>query len=109
MGLKQSQPQIARYVWCVWWPVPLNPWRALLRPLLWSSVGIVPTYLPQAPQAPVRVFWRDSWLKPRMNETVATEDIRGGPPMIKWRGDWRSLYTVMIVDTRHPCVQAAWL
>ena len=67
-------------------------------PSLWSSVGIVPTYLPQAPQAPIRVFWRDSWLKPRMNETVATEDILGGPPMIKWRGDWRSLYTVMIVD-----------
>ena len=64
---------------------------------LWSSVGIVPTYLPEAPQAPLRVFWPESGLSPRMNETVATEDILEAP-VLKWRGDWRSLYTVMVVD-----------
>ena len=66
-------------------------------PSLWTSVGIVPTYLPQAPSAPIRVVWPDSRLAPRMNETVATEDILEAP-VLKWRGDWRSLYTVMVVD-----------
>ena len=66
-------------------------------PSLWSSVGIVPTYLPQAPSAPIRVYWPDSRLAPRMNETVATEDILE-EPRFKWRGDKGSLYTVMIVD-----------
>jgi len=32
-----------------------------------------------------------------MNETVDTADILEAP-VLKWRGDWRSLYTVMIVD-----------
>ena len=70
---------------------------ATYDPSLWSSVGIVPTFLPQAPQAPLRAFWFDSGLKPRMNETVDTADILEAP-VLKWRGDWRSLYTVMIVD-----------
>ena len=64
---------------------------------LWSSEGVVPTYLPEAPQAPLRVFWPESGLRPSMNETVATEDILEAP-IVDWRGDWRSLYTIMVVD-----------
>jgi len=67
---------------------------------LWSSVGIVPTFIPTAPPESLWVYWPTSGLSPRMNETVDTGDIMT-PPMLFWNEPWEfwgSLYTVMIVD-----------
>merc|ERR1711915_854401 len=64
---------------------------------LWTDSGIVPTYLPEAPLAPIRAYWPSSGLAPRQNETVDTGDILERP-LLKWKADRRSLYTVMVVD-----------
>merc|ERR1712098_723995 len=62
---------------------------------LWTDSEIVPQYLDTAPAAPIRVAWPSSGLFPRMNSTVDTADIQE-KPIIKWRGEWGALYTVLI-------------
>merc|ERR1712098_210838 len=62
---------------------------------LWTDSDIVPLYLDTAPAAPIRVAWPSSGLFPRMNSTVDTADIQE-KPIIKWRGEWGALYTVLI-------------
>jgi len=73
----------------------LSPYFLSLFTSLWTDSGIVPAYLDTAPAAPIRVAWPSSGLFPRMNSTVDTADIQE-KPIIKWRGEWGALYTVLI-------------
>merc|ERR1712083_518916 len=74
-----------------------NLFLPLAFPSLWTDSGIVPTYLPEAPMAPIRAYWPSSGLSPSQNETVYTGDILERP-QLRWDSEWGSLYTIMVVD-----------
>merc|ERR1712126_342463 len=62
--------------------------------------SLVPSLITTAPTSPAWLYWNQSGLTPRMNETVDTGDIMTAP-MVNWAEPWYawgSLYTIMIVD-----------